>query len=138
MLDEMGNKAVHRAFITQSWVLMNSLQNPIKNVADGTIPTEIGYVGKAFTSPESPQPIPPTNQSARAEHPTSWPYSMPDHLWTPSANTTAEASSLAGEQSGDMIPMTTKTIVPASGTPRPTIPAPGTISVAITSGLSVS
>ena len=30
MLDEMVNKAVHSAFITQSGVLMNSLQNLIK------------------------------------------------------------------------------------------------------------
>ena len=69
-LDEMVNKAVHNAFIMQSVVLVNSLQNLIKKVTDGSIHIEPGYVGPTFTSPDAspPRPIPPPCQSAGTDH----------------------------------------------------------------------
>ena len=45
----MVNKVVHNAFLTQSGVLINSLQNLIKKVTDGSIHIEPGYVGPTIT-----------------------------------------------------------------------------------------
>ena len=52
-LDDMVNKAVHNAFLTQSGVLVNSLQNLIKKVGDGFIHMEPGYVGPTIVPPDA-------------------------------------------------------------------------------------
>ena len=50
--------------LTQSGVLVNSLQNLIKKVGDGSIHTELGYVGPTIAVPDTvtSQPIPVSTQ----------------------------------------------------------------------------
>ena len=131
-LDDMVNKAVHNALLTQLEVLVNSLQNVIKKVGDGSIHTEPGYVGPTIALPDAvtSQPIPPSTQSAGSEHPSAWPYGMPVNLWPPSSKIEAGSSSWGQEPAG--LPMITRVTVPCS--PPPTIPTPGTQTIVPPSG----
>ena len=91
----MVNKAVHNAFLTQSGVLINSLQNLINKVGNGSIQIEPGYVGPTIAPPDAllSQPITAPTQSTGADHPSTWPYGMPANLWPPSSKIEAGSSS---------------------------------------------
>lgn len=136
LLDEMVNKLVHNAFINQSSALMNSLENLVKRVADGSVHTEPGFVGPANSIPVAPppQPIPLSNELTGVEPASQWPYGMPASLWPPTTQAIAEASLSAGGQATASIPMITRTTVPELSTPMPTIPGLKSVPVIATPG----
>ena len=64
---------------------MNSLQNLIKKVSDGSINKEPGFVGPAITMPSDmpSQPIRASIESAGPDNPINWQFGMPASLWPP-------------------------------------------------------